>query len=80
MEKENPAVRKVVGFKRSEDRHQITQLQLEQLIYARRRFREAQAEYRRIRSEIQLELNSGAIIQSGVHTASVIASERLIVA
>lgn len=69
----------VVGFKGKEDRQQITQLQLEQLIYAKRKLREARCEYEQIRSEIQRELISGASIQSGVHTASIVSSERLTV-
>lgn len=78
-EKRESSPKVVVGFKGKENKHQITQLQLEQLIYARRRFREARCEYEQIRREIQRELISGATIQPGVHTASVVSSERLTV-
>lgn len=71
---------KVVSLKGKEDRHQVTQLQLEQLIYAKRKLREARSEYEQIRTEIQRELNSGATIQSGVHTASTSTFHRFSVA
>lgn len=79
MQKENPDP-KVVTFKPKENRRQISQLQLEQFIYARRKFKEARREYEQIRREIQQELSSGAIIQLGAHTASIINLERLFIA
>lgn len=78
-EKRESSPKVVVGFKGKGNSRQVTQLQLEQLIYAKRKLREARQAYEQIRREIEQELISGATIERGVHTASVVSSERLTV-
>lgn len=79
MEKRgSPAHPKVVSI-RKEGGHQVTQLQLETLIYAKRKLREARKEYDRIRNEIEQEIISGAEIEFGVHVASARVRSRLVV-
>jgi len=47
----------------------VTQLQLEKIIYARRKMQDSRREYQQMRREIIELLEAGAGIQHGVHTA-----------